>query len=63
MPGPIGAWYERHGGDNIVYGLLNLAQESLEILGASIFLSALAEYLGSTFGTITVRFHGVRTTA
>lgn len=55
---PISAWYERHGGDNIGYGLLNLAQESLEILGASIFLSALIDYLGRAFGVVTVRFVG-----
>ncbi len=43
---PVGAWYARHGGDNLVYGLLNLWQESLEILGLSVFCSGLFAYVG-----------------
>ncbi len=43
---PVGAWYARHGGDNLVYGLLNLWQEALEILGLSIFCSGLFAYIG-----------------
>ena len=57
---PISAWYAAHGGDNLVYGLLNLGQESLEMLGASIFLSALLGYLSATFGTLTIQFRDVR---
>ena len=51
---PIGAWYEAHGGDNLVYGLLNLGQESLEILGASIFCAALVDYLAARFGGLRI---------
>lgn len=51
---PIGAWYARHGGDNLVYGLLNLGQEGLEILGASIFCAALVGYLAARFGGLRV---------
>ncbi len=43
---PVGAWYARHGGDNLVYGLLNLWQEALEILGLSIFCSGLFAHIG-----------------
>ena len=53
---PVSAWYAEHGGDNLTYGLLNLVQESLEILGASIFLSALLGYLGATFAGLSIRF-------
>jgi len=53
---PISAWYEVHGGDNLVYGLLNLGQESLEILGASIFCAALVGYLAAQFGTLRIVF-------
>lgn len=42
---PVSLWYEQNGGDNLVYGLLNLWQESLEILGVTIFLSGLLAYL------------------
>lgn len=52
---PIGAWYDAHGGDNLVYGLLNLGQESLEILGASIFCAALVGYLAARFGGLRVK--------
>ncbi len=60
---PISAWYEMHGGDNTVYGLMNLAQEPLEILGASIFLSALLGYLAAAFDGLTICFKSVRQAA
>ena len=56
---PISWWYDRHGGDNLVYGLANLAQESLEMLGATVFLSALLAYIASTFGDLRVGFSHV----
>jgi hypothetical protein len=52
---PISWWYDRHGGDNLVYGLANLAQESLEILGATVFLAALLAYIGAEIGELRIR--------
>ena len=51
---PIGFWYAAHGGDNLAYGLMNVAQESLEILGATIFCSALLAYIQAELGEIRV---------
>lgn len=56
---PISAWYAEHGGSNLTYGLLNLVQESLEILGASIFLYALLDYLGAAFAGLAIQFKPV----
>lgn len=38
---PLGAWTERAGGDNLVYGLLDFVEEALELTGASLFALAL----------------------
>ena len=35
---PLGWWTERHGDDNLVYGLLDWVEETLELLGATLFL-------------------------
>ena len=51
----VSAWYADHGGSNLVYGLINLVQESLEILGASMFLSALLAYIGTHIGPLRFR--------
>jgi hypothetical protein len=53
---PIGAWYDRHGGDNMVYGMLNVVQETMEILGATIFCSTLACYIRDELGELRVAF-------
>lgn len=39
---PLGAWTERHGDDNFVYGLLDFVEESLELVGITYFLGAIA---------------------
>jgi len=39
---PLGAWVEVHGDENLVYGLLDFVEESLEITGLSVFLLAIA---------------------
>lgn len=49
---PISFWYDRHGGDNLVYGLLNVGQETLEILGATIFGSSLLSYIRTELGVL-----------
>ena len=42
---PLGAWFEVHGDENLGYALLDFVEESLEILGLSVFLAAIAEHL------------------
>lgn len=55
---PVSWWYERHGGDNLTYGLLNVAQESLEILGATLFCAALLAYIRQEVGELRIGFTG-----
>ena len=43
---PLGWWTERHGNDNLVYALIDHLEEALELVGASLFLTALVEELG-----------------
>ena len=40
---PLGWWAERAGDDNLVYGLLDWLEESLELCGAGLFLLAVRE--------------------
>lgn len=41
---PLGWWTEQAGSDNVVYALIDWVEEALELLGASVFLFALAEH-------------------
>jgi hypothetical protein len=41
---PLGYWTERAGDDNLVYALIDFVEETLEMLGASLFLLALARH-------------------
>jgi hypothetical protein len=41
---PLGYWTERAGSDNLVYGLIDFVEETLELTGASLFLVALARH-------------------
>lgn len=38
---PLGWWTEQHGDDNIVYVLIDLVEETMELAGTSVFLAAL----------------------
>ncbi len=40
---PLGFWAERHGDENLTYALIDWIEEVLELLGVSLFLSALWE--------------------
>ncbi|WP_228680788.1 hypothetical protein [Myxococcus xanthus] len=51
---PLGWWAEQHGNDNLVYALIDHVEEALELIGASLFLAALAEELGERV-VLTVR--------
>jgi hypothetical protein len=43
---PLGLWTERHGELNFGWAIIDMAEESMEIAGSSLFLFALLEYLG-----------------
>ena len=45
MEVPLGYWASRFGDDNFVYAALDLIEEALELLGATLFLTSLAEEL------------------
>ncbi len=42
---PLGAWTEVHGDENLVYGVIDFVEESLELAGLSVFLVAIAGHL------------------
>lgn len=44
---PLGYWTERYGSNNFVYGAIDWVEESMEILGVTLFLLALVDYLGA----------------
>jgi hypothetical protein len=49
---PLGYWAERAGTENLTYVLIDWVEESLEIFGATLFLSSLFEYLGEKHGAL-----------
>ena len=51
---PVSFWYAQFGGDNLIYGLMNAIQESLEIIGASVFCFALIDYLAGRVGRVNL---------
>lgn len=53
---PLAYWYEEHGSRNFTYGLLSLAQEGLEMLGVTLFCSALLSYLAAHCGKPQIGF-------
>ena len=48
---PLGYWTDLEGTDNLTYGMIDLVEESLEIVGVSLFLYTLLDHLAS----LTVR--------
>lgn len=48
----LGYWTDHFGNDTLGYGLIDLIEETMEILGMSLFLCALLEYFGERFGGI-----------
>ncbi|MGK4006533.1 hypothetical protein WMF31_28190 [Sorangium sp. So ce1036] len=42
---PLGYWTEQAGSDNLVYGLIDFVEESMEMLGVNLFLLALLGHL------------------
>jgi len=49
---PLGYWAERHGRDNLIYGLIDWVEETLELFGATLFLVSLLGYLGQRHGEL-----------
>lgn len=45
---PLGWWTDRHGDGNFTYALIDWVEESLEMLGASMFLLALVAHITDT---------------
>lgn len=60
---PLGRWTAEHGSDNLGYALIDLVEESLELLGASLFLWALVEHLERVRGSVRVRLGATRTSS
>ena len=52
---PLGYWTDLRGDQNLVYGLIDLVEESMEMIGASLFLCSLAELLFSRAGELRLR--------
>lgn len=48
----LGAWAEAYGHRNLGYGLIDFVEESLEILGVTLFLLALADHLHGASGAM-----------
>ena len=42
---PLGYWTEHHGSDSTGYAAIDFVEEALEIIGVSLFLTALADYV------------------
>ncbi len=42
---PLGYWTDVAGSHNFVYAMIDLVEESMELIGVSVFLYSLVEYL------------------
>ena len=51
---PLGLWTDAHGHSNLGYVFIDAVEETLELLGISLFLCALVEYLGDQGGALDV---------
>lgn len=52
---PLGLWTEQAGNENLVYAAIDLLEESLEMIGASLFLLALVDHLCGDGGLYSLR--------
>jgi hypothetical protein len=50
----LGAYADKHGNMNFTWNMIDLVEESMEIVGASLFLYALMEYLGGIAPDLTI---------
>ena len=51
---PLGWWLDNYGRDSLGYGIIDFIEETMEILGMTLFLCALLEYLGGRLKGIEV---------
>lgn len=51
----LGYWTDRAGDQNLIYGLIDLVEESMEMMGASFFFYTLIGVLAEPSGTISIR--------
>lgn len=49
---PLGYWTDLHGDENFVYSMIDLVEEAMEMIGASLFLYALSDLLSGTSGEL-----------
>ncbi len=52
---PLGLWTEHAGNENLVYAAIDLIEESLEMIGASLFLVGLVDHLCGDEGIYRLR--------
>lgn len=57
---PLGWWAERAGRDNLIYGLIDWVEETLELVGATLFLTSLLGHLGEAHGELRLAPPGER---
>ncbi len=50
----LGWWTDQAGDQNLTYGLIDLVEESMEVIGSSLFLYSLIDYLGGASGRISI---------
>jgi hypothetical protein len=50
----LGYWTDITDSKNLIYGLIDLVQESMELAGVSLFLCSLVEYLGGPAGQLAL---------
>ena len=51
---PLGWWLDNFGRDTLGYGIIDFVEETMEILGMTLFFCALLEYLATRFKGIAV---------
>ncbi len=52
---PLGYWTDIAGDNNFTYGVIDLIEESMELIGVSLFLYALVSCLGIQTGVLRIR--------
>lgn len=51
----LGYWTDAQGYDNFTYGMIDLLEESMEMIGSSLFLYSLLDCLAGPCGTLQIR--------
>ncbi|MCP4006365.1 MAG: hypothetical protein GY725_19475 [bacterium] len=56
----LGYWTDRAGDQNLVYGLIDLVEESMEMMGSSLFFYTLVGVLAEPTGTVSISISNAR---